>query len=121
MLTWYFCMLTFSRRPKIRLFIMVLQHSFLRGLLTNHSQRTFNFHDFTFSMHIILCRNNILILSPGLRFMPSLIGLGIASPTEVPHLTRVPSNSTDIIRIHLDLLYKFKSIPPYRFKYRCRL
>jgi len=28
--------------------------------------------------------------------MPSLIGLGIASPTEVPHLTRVPSNSTDI-------------------------
>jgi hypothetical protein len=35
-------------------------------------------------------------LSPALRFIPSLIGLGIAKPTEVPHLTSVPSNSTDV-------------------------
>jgi hypothetical protein len=50
-------------------------------------------------------------LSPALRFIPSLIGLGIAKPTEVPHLTSVPSNSTDItsflfaLYINLDIDY----------------
>jgi hypothetical protein len=54
-------------------------------------------HHLTFSIHIILWRNNILILSPAFRFIPSLIGFGIANPTDVPHLTSLPSNSADII------------------------
>ena len=29
------------------------------------------------------------------------MGLGIANPTEVPHLTRVPSNSADISQLSL--------------------
>jgi hypothetical protein len=31
----------------------------------------------------------VLSLSPGLSFIPSLIGFGKARPTEFPHLTRV--------------------------------
>lgn len=49
-----------------------------------------------FSIQTLLFCTTIFILSPALSFIPSLMGFGKAKPTELPHLTSVPSNSTDI-------------------------
>ena len=54
---------------------------------------------FIFSIQILLLSTTILSLSPGLSFIPSLIGLGNANPTEFPHLTRVASNVTIVNEI----------------------
>ena len=92
MLTCHFCMLTCSDLPIKRLNDIYLKECII-------------YHYSTFWMHIVLWRNNILILSPALRFIPSLIGFGIANPTDVPHLTSVPWNSADMIAILRFLLY----------------
>jgi hypothetical protein len=47
-----------------------------------------------FSMYILSFATVMVTLSPGLSFIPSLIGLGSAMPTELPHLTRLPSKVT---------------------------